>query len=107
MAKRLTGRLFFKKYKKKIIFDLGGVFQQVDEFALFLDTLKIPESEGHGSGGQLLSSLSSSAVDDFPAALGLHARPEAMRLLSFQVIGLKRSFHRSTSFYIWSEGTTI
>jgi hypothetical protein len=107
MAKRLTGRLFFKKYKKKIIFDLGGIFQQVDEFALFLDTLKIPESEGHGSGGQLLSSLSSSAVDDFPAALGRHARPKAMRLLSFQVIGLKRSFHRSTSFYIWSEGTTI
>src|SRR5512145_3207527 len=107
MAKRLVGRPFFKKYKKKIILYFPGVFQQAEEFALFLDTLKIPESKGHGSGGQLLSSLSSSAVDDFPAALGLHARPEAMRLLSFQVVGLKRSFHRSTSFYIWSEGITI
>jgi hypothetical protein len=83
IAKRLAGRPFFKKYKKKIIFDFLGVFQQVDEFALFLDPLEIPETKGHGSGGQLLSSLSSSAVDDFPAALGLHARPKAMRFFSF------------------------
>jgi len=57
--------------------------QQEYEIAFFFNPLKIPESKGHGSNGQLLSSLSSSAVDDFPAALGLHARPKAMCFLSF------------------------
>jgi hypothetical protein len=99
-AKRLAARPFFKKYKKKIIPYFRGVFQQPDEIGFLLDAQGFPESEGHGSGGQLLPALSSSAVDDRTAALGLHARPETMRLLSFQVVGLKRSFHRNTSFYL-------
>ena len=99
MANLLADRPFFKKYKKKIIFNFFGIFEQLDEFSFLPDPLGFLERESHGSDGQLLSSLSSSAVDDFPAALGLHARPEAMRLLSFQVVGLKRSFHRSTSFW--------
>jgi hypothetical protein len=74
------------------------MFKQMDEFAFFLDPLEFPEREGHGSDSQFLSSLSSSAVEDFPATLGLHARPEAMGLFSFQVIGLICSFHQSTSF---------
>jgi hypothetical protein len=76
----------------------------MDEVALFFDPLKCPERESHGSNGQLLSSLSSSAVEDFAAALGLHARPEAVRLLPFQIVGLICSFHQSTSFYIEVKG---
>jgi hypothetical protein len=72
----------------------------VQEIAFLPDALKIPESEGHGSGGQLLSSLPPAVVDDLAPALALHARPKAMCLLSFQVVGLKRSFHRSTSFWV-------
>ena len=100
MANLLLDRLFFKKYKKKIIFYFFGVFEQANEFAFFFDPLGFRKREGHESDGQLISSLSSSAVEDFPAALVLHARPEAMSLFSFQVIGLICSFHRSTSFYV-------
>ena len=83
MANRLPGRLFFKKYKKKIILYFFGVFQQVDEFIFLLDTLEIPERKSHGSGAEILSTLSSSAVDHCTAAFGFHARPEAMIFLSF------------------------
>jgi hypothetical protein len=83
MANRLPGRLFFKKYKKKIILDFFGMFQQMHEFSFFLDPLEIPERKRHESGAESLSSLSSSAIDHFAAALGFHARPEAMVLLSF------------------------
>jgi len=100
MANLLADRPFFKKYKKKIIFYFFGIFEQLDEFGFLPDPLGFPERESHGSNGQLLSSLSSSAVEDFPAALVFHARPEAMSLFSFQVIGLICSFHRSTSFYV-------
>jgi len=83
MANRLLGRLFFKKYKKKIILNFFGVFQQINELAFLLDPLKIPERERHGSGAENFSSLSSSAIDHFTAALGFHPRPEAMILFSF------------------------
>jgi len=83
MANLLVGRLFFKKYKKKIIFYFFGIFKQIDEFVFFLDPLEFPECEGHGSDGQLLSSLSSSVVEDFLATFALHTRPEAMSLFSF------------------------
>ncbi len=55
----------------------------MDKFTFFLDPLEIPEREGHGSGGQSFSSLSSAAIDNLTAALGFHARPEAMVLFSF------------------------
>jgi len=55
----------------------------MDEFAFFLDPLEFPECEGHGSDSQLLSSLSSSVVEDFLAAFALHARPKTMSLFSF------------------------
>ena len=83
MANLHVDRPFFKKYKKKIVFYFFGVFKQMDEFAFFLDALGFPEREGHGSDGQLLSSLSSSAINNFTAALGFHARPEAMVFFSF------------------------
>jgi hypothetical protein len=47
MAKRLVGRPFFKKYKKKIILYFLGVFQQVHEFIFLPDPLKIPEGKSH------------------------------------------------------------
>jgi len=83
MANLLPGRLFFKKYKKKIIFYFFGIFQQIDKFSFFLDPLEIPESEGHRSGRQDLSSLSSAAINHFTAAFCFHACPEAMIFLSF------------------------
>jgi hypothetical protein len=83
MANRLPGRLLFKKYKKKIILHFFGVFQQMDEFTFLLDPLEFSERKSHRSGGKVLSALSSSAIDHFTAALALHARPEAMVLLSF------------------------
>ena len=83
MANLLVERLFFKKYKKKIILRFSGIFEQMDEFAFFPDPLEFPEREGHWSDGQLLSSLSSSAVENFPATFALHARSEAMGLFSF------------------------
>jgi hypothetical protein len=55
----------------------------MDEFTFLLDPLEFPECKGHGSDGQLLSSLSSSVVDHFTAAFRLHARPEAMGLFPF------------------------
>jgi len=55
----------------------------MDEFSFFLDPLEFSEREGHGSDGQLLSSLSSSVVEDFLATFALHACPEAMSLFSF------------------------
>ena len=83
MANLLPGRLFFKKYKKKIIFYFFGIFQQIDKFAFFFDPLEISKRKSHGSGGKILSSLSSSAINNFPAALCFHARPEAMIFFSF------------------------
>jgi hypothetical protein len=83
MANLLPGRLFFKKYKKKIILYFFGIFQQINKFAFFLDPLGISKRKNHGSGGKLRSTLSSSAINNFTAALGRHARPEAMVFLSF------------------------
>ena len=83
MANRLPGRLFFKKYKKKIILNFFGVFQQINELAFLLDPLKIPERKSHLSGAENLSSFPSAAIDHFTAALGFHPRPEAMILFSF------------------------
>jgi hypothetical protein len=83
MANLLAGRLVFKKYKKKIILYFFGVFQQIHEFIFFLDPLGIFKRKRHESGAESLSSLSSSAIDHFAAALGFHARPEAMVFLSF------------------------
>jgi len=82
MANRLAGRLFFKKYKKKIILYFFGIFQQVHEFIFLLDPLKIPERKSHLSGAENFSSFPSAAIDHFTAALGLHARPEAMIFFS-------------------------
>jgi hypothetical protein len=83
MANLLPGRLFFKKYKKKIILDFLGIFQQMDEFTFLLDPLEFSERKSHWSGSKILSALSSSAIDHFTAALSLHARPEAMVFFSF------------------------
>ena len=83
MANRLVGRQFFKKYKKKIILYFLGMFQQMHEFIFFFDPLEISERKRHESGAEVLSSLSSSAIDHFTAALGFHARPEAMVFFSF------------------------
>jgi hypothetical protein len=83
MANLLPGRLFFKKYKKKIILYFLGMFQQMDKFIFFLDPLEISERKNHLSGRQYLSSLSSAAINHFTAALGFHTRPEAMVFLSF------------------------
>jgi hypothetical protein len=98
MANRLLPRLFFKKYKKKIIFHFFGVFQQVHEFIFLPDALEIAEGERHVSGAENLSAFPAAAIDHFTSALGLHARPEAMIFLSFQIVGLKRSFHQSTPY---------
>ena len=47
MANLLPGRLFFKKYKKKIIFYFFGIFQQINKFSFFLDPLEITERKSH------------------------------------------------------------
>jgi len=47
MANLLPGRLFFKKYKKKIILYFLRLFQQINKFAFFLDPLEISERESH------------------------------------------------------------
>jgi hypothetical protein len=83
MANLLAGRLVFKKYKKKIILYFFGVLQQMHELVFLLDPQGIFERKRHESGAESLSSLSSSAIDNFTAALGFHARPEAMVFLSF------------------------
>ena len=47
MANLLPGRLFFKKYKKKIIFYFFGIFQQINKFAFFFDPLEISKRKSH------------------------------------------------------------
>lgn len=47
MANLLPGRLFFKKYKKKIILYFFGIFQQINKFAFFLDPLEIFKRKSH------------------------------------------------------------
>ena len=47
MANLLPGRLFFKKYKKKIILYFFGIFQQIDKFTFLLDPLEFSERKSH------------------------------------------------------------
>jgi len=72
----------------------------MNKLAFFLDPLESSKRKSHGSGAQTLPAFPSSAADHFAAALALHARPEAMVFLPFQVVGLKCSFHEIHSLII-------
>jgi hypothetical protein len=87
--------LFFKKYKKKIVFYLFGRSQHGHKIVFSFDSLACGKMEWHLYGGELLSPLAPSPVKDFSAAFGAHSSPESMIFLPFLVIGLKRSLHKS------------
>jgi hypothetical protein len=95
MANRLWERLFFKKYKKKIVLYLFGRSQHGHKIVFLFDSLACGEMEWHLYGGKLLSPLAPSPIQDLSAALRAHSSPEAMIFLPFLVIGLKRSLHKS------------
>ena len=55
----------------------------------------LKDSQAFLSNAQPFSSLGSSVINNCPARLGFHAQTEAMGSFSFDVAGLKCSFHNS------------